>query len=132
MKMSINTERSKLCNLMFEKEEKIAFGLLIAVISVIGATVFILNLVGTDSLATPYSPTIAEGTLVKYEGHIEKITETKSGDHMILTLRGVQVYLPAGDTILNVGDIISVIGTVQNYKGKREILVKQFSDVKIL
>lgn len=117
---------------MFVREEKIAFGLLIAVMSVVAAAVFAFSIVGTDSLATTYGPGIAEGTLVKFQGHVEKVAQTKTGDHQILTLDGVQVYVPTGDTTLNPGDTISVTGIVQNYKGKKEILVKQFSDIKIL
>ena len=117
---------------MFEREEKIAFGLLIMVLSIIGASVLIISLIGTDSLATPYSSTVSEGTLVKLQGNIGKVSLTKTGDNEIITVSDVQIYAPVGDTRLKAGDSISVTGIVQNYQGKREILVKKSSDIHIL
>ena len=93
---------------MFETEEKIAFGLLVAVLSIIGAAVIIITYMGTGSFATQYTSTLPDGTLVQFQGHVEKVSLTKAGDHQILTITGVQVFAPTGDTQVNEGDAIAV------------------------
>ena len=69
------------------------------------------------------------------EGMIDQITLTKSGGHMTVSVNNLSVFLPAQvvqGISLQKGDRISVYGIVQTYRGKKEIVVSDAEDVRVL
>jgi DNA/RNA endonuclease YhcR with UshA esterase domain len=64
---------------------------------------------------------------------VGRITHTQEGGHLILDVGGLQVFIPAsaaqGHTF-RMGDTISLYGTVQTYRGKREIVVQDGEDIR--
>lgn len=117
---------------MLERQEKIAFLLIGAVLCICTISTLTLNTVGKAPFAQNFSPSSSEGSLVFYEGVVQKITVVGSGNSIILNSGSVQIFIPSsvsqGITIVP-GDIISLYGTVQTWKGQREILVEKSDDI---
>lgn len=120
---------------MFERQERVALLLLVGVaIAVIVAHIVLAGL-GKQPFARPFTNTSADGELVVVEGQIDQITLTKSGGHMTLSVNNLSIFLPAqvGQSVsLQKGDVISVYGIVQTYRGKKEVIVSGAEDVCIL
>lgn len=120
---------------MFERQERVAFLLLVAVmVMVIGAHIILAGL-GKQPFARLFTNSSSDGELVFVEGPIDQITLTKSGGHMIVSVNNLSIFLPAQvvqDMPLQKGDRISVYGTVQTYRGKKEIVVSAAGDIHIL
>jgi DNA/RNA endonuclease YhcR with UshA esterase domain len=56
---------------------------------------------------------------------------TKNGGHVIFQINNVSVFIPgqiASDMTLHTGENISVVGVVQTYQGKKEVVVQSGSD----
>jgi hypothetical protein len=74
------------------------------------------------------------------DGRVLKMTPTKSGGNLILSLDGssLPVFIPAssgaGDVQKRVhpGDTVRVMGMVSSYQGKDELKVARASDVQLL
>jgi DNA/RNA endonuclease YhcR with UshA esterase domain len=117
-----------------ERQEKQAILLLILVISVVSGAHVILSMLGNAPFAAPYASDISEGRLVLLEGLVEKVTTTQEGGHLILQVKGVQVFVPASVALQRAivqGDHISVYGMVQTYRGQREVMVSRSSDITL-
>jgi DNA/RNA endonuclease YhcR with UshA esterase domain len=120
---------------MFERQERIAFLLLVGVAVVVIVAHTVLAGLGKQPFARPFNNTTSDGELVVVEGQIDQITLTKSGGHMTLSVNNLSIFLPAqvGQAVpLQKGDTISVYGIVQTYRGKKEIVVSGADDVRIL
>jgi DNA/RNA endonuclease YhcR with UshA esterase domain len=119
---------------MFERQERVAILLLFGVaVVVIAAHLFLANL-GKQPFAHPFTNSSADGELVFIEGHIDQITLTNSGGHVILNLDNLSIFLPsqvAQKLSLQKGDTVSVYGIVQTYRGKKEIVVSSAEDVRL-
>lgn len=114
-----------------EKTAIVAISLII--ITCVCGTV-LLDSIGKEQFATPYTQGLAENTLVSLSGTISKVTAI-TGGHFILEVSGVSIFIPASAgaiPIMTVGDRVSLIGSVQNYKGKEEIIVADNKDITIL
>jgi hypothetical protein len=120
---------------MFERQERVAFLLLVAVaVMVIGAHLILAGL-GKQPFARPFTNSSSDGELVFVEGQIDQITLTKSGGHMTVSVNNLSIFLPAQvaqGVPLQKGDRISVYGTVQTYRGKKEIVVSVANDIRLL
>jgi hypothetical protein len=120
---------------MFERQERIAFLLLVAVaIMVIGAHIVLAGF-GKQPFARPFTNSSSDGELVVVEGQIDQIMLTKSGGHMTVSVNNLSIFLPAQivqEVSLQKGDHISVYGIVQTYRGKKEIVVNAVADVHVL
>jgi DNA/RNA endonuclease YhcR with UshA esterase domain len=120
---------------MFERQERVAFLLLVAVaIMVIGAHIVLAGL-GKQPFAQPFTNSSSDGELVVVEGQIDQITLTKSGGHMTVSMNNLSIFLPAQvvqEVSLQKGDRISVYGIVQTYRGKKEIVVSAADDVRLI
>jgi hypothetical protein len=120
---------------MFERQERMAVLLLVGVAIVVIAAHVVLAGLGKQPFARPFTMTTSDGELVVVEGRIDQITLTKSGGHMILSVNNLSVFLPeevVQGVSLQKGDLISVYGIVQTYRGKKEIMVSAAKDVRIL
>jgi DNA/RNA endonuclease YhcR with UshA esterase domain len=119
---------------MFERQERMAILLITGVALTVIAAHVILAGVGKQPFAHPFSNTSADGELVVIEGQIDQITLTKSGGNVVLDMENLTIFLPAQAAqglSLQKGDSIIVYGTVQTYRGKKEILVDSPEDIKI-
>jgi DNA/RNA endonuclease YhcR with UshA esterase domain len=89
-----------------------------------------------------YTHESAAGERVSLEAEVLSKGFTHKGEHLILQVdcnsEILSVFIPktAGAEALNMsiqkGDIISVTGTVSEYKGKREINVERKEDITVI
>jgi len=120
---------------MFERQERYAVLLLVGVALVVIVAHFVLAGLGKQPFARPFTDNSADGELVVVDGQIDRITLTTSGGHAIVSLDNISVFVPEQviqKVPLQKGDRISVYGTVQTYRGKKEIVVNAPEDVRIL
>ncbi|MFH0966156.1 MAG: hypothetical protein V1862_00520 [Methanobacteriota archaeon] len=120
-------------SVMLEKQERIAVLILFAVLIICGIGTWIFDDMGKEPFACNYTPQIPEGSLVEWQGIVQKATSTGSGISF-LTVGGVQVFLTSavGMNQVKEGDLVVLYGKVQTYKGKREIVVSDSADIRIL
>jgi hypothetical protein len=120
---------------MIERQEQTALLILLVVFVCCAIFTWVGEGVGKSPFAQNYTLQSPEGALVSYQGPVQKITPTTAGGNLILDMGFVVVFIPspaAGLIEISPGDFIHVYGTVQIWKGKREILVKDPADIIIL
>ena len=120
---------------MFERQERVAILLLVGVAMVVIAAHIVLAGLGKQPFARPFTNSSSDGELVVVEGQIDQITLTNSGGHATVSVSNLSIFLPAQviqQVSLQKGDMISVYGIVQTYRGKKEIVVNAAEDVRIL
>jgi DNA/RNA endonuclease YhcR with UshA esterase domain len=114
------------------RQEKIALVLILAVIATVAIATFILESVGKGAFVRSMGPEAREGDLVSLQGSVEEVRATATGGHQVLRVAGVRVFVPA-TAVRNgwprVGDEIRVFGTIQTYRGEREVLVRSAGDI---
>ena len=117
---------------MFGRQERLAILLLITVAVVVTAAHLTLGYVGKRPFCSPYSVQSQDGDLVYVSGTIDEISITRAGSHGILTIDNITVFLPnsvmSGFSFAK-GITLTVIGTVQTYQGKKEVVVQSASDI---
>lgn len=119
---------------MFERQERTAVAILFGLLLICGtATVFLEN-VGKAPFAQEYTSGSPEGSLVYIQGTVQELTPIDPGQFSLLMINGVQVFLSdsAAKVSLAEGDRITLYGIVQTYKGKREIIVSDSEDIRII
>ena len=117
-----------------DPQERTAIIILAVVLVTITCAHLLIESQGRDTFARPYSPESSEGELVSIEGMVEERQTTASGGHLLLRVRGVRVFVPATalpDQIPSIGDVVLAIGTVQTFRGEREVVVERSSDLSI-
>jgi len=117
---------------MFGRQERIAFLLLIAVALVVIASHLALAAVGKRPFTSPFTNESADGELVYFSGTIDRLSLTKSGGHLILEVNNISVFIQnqiASNLTLRKGENITIIGTVQTYRGNKEIIIQSASDI---
>lgn len=120
---------------MFERQERVAFFLLVAVAIIVIGAHFVLAGFGKQPFARPFTNSSSDGELVFVEGQIDQIALTKSGGHLTVSMNNLSIFLPAQvvqEISLQKGDRISVYGIVQTYRGKKEIVVSSAGDIRLL
>jgi predicted RNA-binding protein with TRAM domain len=120
---------------VLEWQERTAFLLLVAVCLVVAGAHLVLTGIGKSAFASPFTPDSPDGDLVSLQGNVEDVTVTEAGGHMILRVEGIAVFVPSsarGDIVILKGDRVAVIGTVQTYRGEKEIVVQGRGDIRIL
>jgi len=120
---------------MFERQERVAFLLLVAVAVVVIAAHLALAVLGKQPFARPFSMNASDGELVVVEGQIDRITLISNGGHMVLEVNNLSVFLPAqiaGGISLQKGDRIMAYGTVQTYRGNKEVVVDSAGDIRVI
>lgn len=118
-----------------ERQESQAILLLILVMCILFGAHVLLTMLGNEPFAAPYTPDTPEGRFVQLEGEVEKVTITQEGGHMILRVQGVQIFVPASVAAqreILIGKQIQVFGTIQIYRGQREVLVSRAPDIIVL
>lgn len=116
------------------REERIALLLLIGVTIIVLTCHLVFSSIGKAPFATPFSETSRDGDLVRFSGTVGRVSHTQEGGHLILSVDGLQVFVPStaaqGHTF-RIGDAVSLYGTVQTFRGEREIVVQQGPDIWI-
>lgn len=108
--------------------------LLCIVSAVILTTSVILSGIDKSYLASDYHPLSDEGALVRLAGTVEELRITKTGGHIAASVNGTSVFIPADvaeKVSLHEGDIISLYGVVQTYRGEKEVVVNSPEDITI-
>jgi DNA/RNA endonuclease YhcR with UshA esterase domain len=120
---------------MLGRQERTAIILLIGVAVMVIAAHLILTSVGKEPFARPFTNTTPDGELVFLEGTIDQATLTKNGGHVTLRIRNLTVFIPAQaarDHTFQKGQRISLYGTVETYRGEKEIVVNSAGDIRFL
>ncbi len=123
---------------MLQKEERILMILLI--ISLTTLSIAYLFLSGSQS--TAYSNSSRTGEKVHISGVVNAKQPTRTGGNLILELNSnstrIKIFIPenAGAAEVakkvKIGDRVNVQGTLQEYKGEREIVIRDSNDVVVL
>lgn len=120
---------------MLGRQERLAVLLLSAVLIVVIVSHLALGYFGKGPFAIPYSDQANEGDLVLVNGTIDALTLTRTGGHIVISVNNVTVFLPnsvASGLEIRKGVNVSIIGEVQTYEGKREVIVQAAPDIIIL
>ena len=106
--------------------------ILVIVLALVCASAGVLEMLGKGFFSRPYNPDSSDGELVHHEGIVEENTKTATGGHQVLVVSGVRVFVPSSCVRTGwpgVGQHVSIYGTVQIYRGEREILIRDASDI---
>ena len=120
---------------MLGRQERIALVLLLGVVIAVLAAHLVLEALGKQSFARPFTNTSVDGELVFVAGTIDQLAITKNGGHMNVYIDTITVFVPAQvaqELTLQKGDVISVYGIVQTYNGKKEIVLGSVKDIMVI
>jgi hypothetical protein len=130
-----NLNESPQYSIMFERQERVAILLLLGVACAVITTHLVLGTLGKQPFARPFTNNSADGELVIAGGTIDQITITKNGGHMNVYLANITIFVPvqiAQELTVQKGDLISVYGVVQTYRGKKEIVISSGKDISVI
>jgi hypothetical protein len=120
---------------MLVRQERIAIVLLCVVsVSVLAASAILAGM-DTADMASEYTPLSDEGSLVHLQGQVQAIHTTKTGGHLAASVNGTAVFIPAdvaGTVTLHTGDLVSLYGIVETYRGEKEVVVNSPGDIILL
>jgi len=117
---------------MLTRQERNAFILLVIVTIVIITAFLVIESIGKSTFSTQFTRTTPDGTLVRLDGNVDRVTVTKNGGDLIFDVNGTTVFIPASTVdgvSLKKGDVVQLYGIVQTYHGEKEILVQQPGDI---
>ncbi|MDH7593264.1 MAG: hypothetical protein QHG99_02775 [Methanomicrobiales archaeon] len=120
---------------MFTRQERLALSLLILVTAIVFAGIAILEGIGRIPFAKSYDPGLPDGTLVLLEGRVERAAQTREGGHLLLRVNGTNVFVPSpasGGIILQGGETVRILGTLQTYRGEKEVVVEDAGDIVLI
>ncbi|WAI00147.1 hypothetical protein [Methanogenium organophilum] len=115
-------------------QERTAIFLIISVLILLAVCSYLIDSTGKETFAAPFSDTLEDGTLSVLTGSVTAAANTKTGGHLMLTVNNTSVFIPDGaldEPEKAIGETVSVIGTVQTYRGKKEIVVASPNDIAI-
>jgi hypothetical protein len=119
---------------MLGRQERIAVCLLVGVAVVVIAAHVVLGSIGKAPFARPFTPHASEGELVSVEGTVERATLIENGGHLLLRVDNLSIFIPSGvaqNLSVHTGDTIFAYGTVQTYRGEREVVINAAEDIHI-
>ena len=119
---------------MFHPQERIAILILTGVLIILIVMSFLIESTDKESFATPFSETLEDGTLAILSGTVTAAANTRTGGHLMLTVDNISVFVPDGaleEPRTVIGGTANVIGIVQTYRGKKEIVVDCPDDIAI-
>jgi len=125
---------------MLQKEEKITLTLMVTALLVL-IIIYFGFITDTQDLEE-YSDGSGINDRVILHGEVVEKWFTYTGDHLILNVRSkehfIKVFISKNcgaadvDLLVDVADTVKIIGVVDEYQGKREIIVKRPKDIKVL
>lgn len=116
---------------MLVPQERRALALLVGVLAVVAAGAAIIESLGPDAFATPFSPDLPDGTLASVRGTVEEVIEANGG-HLVCRVAGVRVFVPASAVPAEIpreGEALACYGVVSTYAGEKEITVRDSRDL---
>jgi len=119
---------------MYMHQERVALLLLAGVALTVLTAHLVLGTIGKKPFAHPFTSASADGELVLIEGTVDRAGILANGGHLVLQVNNLSVFIPsqaAQDLTLHEGDMISAYGTVQTYRGKKEIVVNSRDDIRV-
>ncbi|HET6580765.1 MAG TPA: hypothetical protein VFG36_02685 [Methanoregula sp.] len=120
---------------MLERQERTAMVLLLGIVILVIAAHLILGLIGKQPFARSFTNSSMDGELVTAGGTIDHLVITQNGGHLNVYTDSVTIFIPAHvvqELTLKKGDVISVYGIVQTYRGKKEIVVSDAQDIIVV
>jgi len=119
---------------MFGKQERIAVLIMTVVLIICGVATVTLESIGKEPFAQNYTAQSPEGSLVILQGVVQEVTPLSSGTFNLLTINGIPVFLTQKAAKIQVtqGSLVSLCGIVQTYKGKKEVVVSDPEDIRII
>jgi DNA/RNA endonuclease YhcR with UshA esterase domain len=120
---------------MLERQERAAVVLLLGVVIAVIAAHLILGSFGKQPFVRPFTINSTDGELVIVNGTIDHLSITQTGGHLNVYIETVTIFVPARvaqELTLQKGDTISVYGTVQTYRGNKEIVVSSANDISVI
>jgi hypothetical protein len=119
---------------MLGRQERIAICLLVGVAVAVFTAHAVLGSLGKAPFARPFTANATEGELVIVEGTVERATLIENGGHLLLRVDNLSVFIPSGvaqNLSVHTGDTIFAYGTVQTYRGDREVVINAAEDIHI-
>ena len=119
---------------MIGRQERIALLLLVGVAMTVVIAHTVLSMIGKQPFAHPFSENSVDGELVVIEGTVGKATFIENGGHLALMVDNHSVFIPASaaqSLEVHKGDVVTAYGTVQTYRGKKEVMVNAAGDICI-
>lgn len=116
---------------MLLPQERRALALLVGVLVVISCGTALLEYLGPEAFATPFSTDLQDGTLAVARGTVEDVVAANGG-HLICRIDGVRVFVPAAavrDPVPRKGDRLVCYGLVSTYAGAKELTVRDANDL---
>ncbi len=120
---------------MLERQERTAMVLLLGIVILVIAAHLILGLIGKQPFARSFTNNSMDGELVTAGGTIDHLVITQNGGHLNVYTDSITIFIPAQvvqELTLKKGDVISVYGIVQTYRGKKEIVVSDAQDISVV
>src|SRR4030042_4072896 len=120
---------------MLERQERTAMVLLLVIVILVIAAHLTLGLIGKQPFARSFTNNSMEGDLVTAGGTIDHLVITQNGGHLNVYTDSVTIFIPAQvvqEVTLKKGEVISVDGIVQTYRGKKEIVVSDAQDIFVV
>lgn len=119
---------------MLVPQERRALLLLVGVFAVVAGGAVLIESLGLDAFATPYSPDLADGTLASVRGTVEDVIPANGG-HLICRIGGVRVFVPASavpEPAPRQGQTLECFGIVSTYAGEKELTVREARDLVLV
>ncbi len=116
---------------MLVPQERRALLLLVGVFAVVASGAALLEYLGPDAFATPFSPALADGTLASVRGTVEDVVAANGG-HLVCRIGGVRVFVPASavpNPEPQKGELVECYGVVSTYSGAKELTVRDARDL---
>lgn len=119
-------------SLLPSRDERRALAALVAVTVVVLAVHLAFEMAGPAVFAVAFTPETEDGAMAIHRGVVDDVRWTEAGGHLVMVVGGVQVFVPASvapATAPAVGEVVRVTGTVQTYRGEKEIMVRDAGDI---
>jgi len=119
-------------SLLPSRQERRALAALAVVTVVVLAVHLAFEAAGPAVFAVAFTPETEDGAMAIHRGVVEDVRWTGTGGHLLMTVGGVQVFVPASVAPASapaVGEVVQVTGTVQTYRGEKEIVVRDPGDI---
>jgi DNA/RNA endonuclease YhcR with UshA esterase domain len=120
---------------MLGRQERMAILLLLGVAVVVIAAHGVLVTLGEKPFAHPFTNSTPDGELVFIEGTIDSATLTRTGGHVTLRISNQTIFVPAQSAqgiAFQKGQQVSLYGTVETYRGEKEVVVGSPGDIRVL
>jgi hypothetical protein len=120
---------------MFVSQERLTLLLLLGVIGAVVGIHLLITALGPGYFAHPFTTAAHEGDQVSLQGTVGSVARTGTGGHLLLTVNGTTVFVPAetaAEIQVQQGEVVRIIGIVQVYQGKKEVTVDGPEGIRVL